>query len=124
MPVVILSDTFYELVGPVLEYLGYPLLLCHNLIADEQGMILDFRLRGKGAKRDAVLSFQDLGYRVIAVGDSLNDIGMLDAADQGLFVSPCPGICEQLKRCPILSSLREIPAFVKQELLAARMSSL
>jgi phosphoserine/homoserine phosphotransferase len=40
-------------------------------------------------KRHAVVAFQSLGYRVVAGGDSYNDVSMLLAADAGfLFRAP------------------------------------
>ena len=45
--------------------------------------------RVEDAKKQAVLSYQQLGYHVTAVGDSHNDISMLQQADAGcLFRSP------------------------------------
>ncbi len=109
MPVVILSDTFYELAGPALERLGFPLVFCHTLKVDPRGRIIDFRLRGLDSKRETVGFFQGLGYRVIAVGDSLNDLSMLDAADQGALVAPSPSLGDELDRYPTFESIGELP---------------
>ena len=43
--VVILSDTFHEIAYPLMEKLGYPLLLCHTLDVDTEGNILGYKLR-------------------------------------------------------------------------------
>ncbi len=115
MPLVILSDTFYELASPLFHRLGCPLVLAHNLIVDDHGRILDFRLRGEEAKSDAVRAFQSLGFRILAVGDSFNDIGMLSNADRGLLISPCASMLGRLETCKIISSLREIPAIIRKE---------
>jgi len=45
--VVILSDTFYEFAQPFMRQLGYPTLLCHRLVVDEQSRIVDYSLRQK-----------------------------------------------------------------------------
>ena len=68
--------------------LGWPTILCHNLeIVDDR--IVGYRLRLPDQKRQAVLAFQALGYKVIAGGDSYNDVSMLLAADAGfLFHAP------------------------------------
>ncbi len=115
MPLVILSDTFYELASPLFHRLTYPLVLAHNLIVDDHGRILNFRLRGEEAKSDAVRAFQSLGFRVLAVGDSFNDLGMLGNADRGLLISPCSSMQERLETCQIVSSLYEIPAIISTE---------
>ena len=81
-PVAILSDTFEQLVEPLIIKLGRPFMLCHQFeIVEDQ--VVAARLRCDDPKRKAVLGFQSLGYRVKAVGDSFNDISMLAAADEG-----------------------------------------
>ena len=68
--------------------LGWPTILCHDLeVVDDR--IVGYRLRMADQKRHAVLAFQSLGYRVVAGGDSYNDVSMLLAADVGfLFRAP------------------------------------
>ncbi len=93
--VVILSDTFYEFAAPLMKQLGYPTLLCHKLDIDKQGMVVDYKLRQANPKRQAVLSFKSLYYRIIAAGDSYNDTTMLSEADAGiLFHAPDNVIAE------------------------------
>src|SRR5690606_16024476 len=71
--VVILSDTFYEFAQPLMKQLGYPALLCHKLETDDSGRVVNYRLRQVNPKRQAVVAFKSLYYRVIATGDSYND---------------------------------------------------
>ena len=52
--VVILSDTFHEIAYPLMEKLGYPLLLCHTLDVDSDGNIC--LLYTSPSPRDATLS--------------------------------------------------------------------
>ena len=87
-PTVVLSDTFEQFAQPLLQKLEQPLLLCHRLEV-KGDRILNYRLRLPDQKRRAVAAFQELNYRVIAAGDSYNDIGMLQQADAGiLFRAP------------------------------------
>ena len=87
--VVILSDTFYEFSQPLMRQLGFPTLLCHRLITDENDRVVSYQLRQKDPKRQSVLAFKTLYYRVIAAGDSYNDTSMLGEADRGiLFHAP------------------------------------
>ena len=85
---VLLSDTFAEFARPLMAQLGWPTILCHDLeVVDDR--IVGYRLRMADQKRHAVLAFQSLGYRVLAGGDSYNDVSMLLAADVGfLFRAP------------------------------------
>lgn len=86
--VVILSDTFEQFAYPLVRQLGWPALLCHALVI-EQDRIVDYKLRLPDQKREAVKAFQGLNYRVVAAGDSFNDTAMLIQADAGfLFHAP------------------------------------
>ena len=100
--VVILSDTFHEIAYPLMEKLGYPLLLCHSLDVDTEGNILGYKLRDPQAKKQAILGFQSMGYRCLAAGDSFNDLQMFEVADQGFFINAPEAIS---------SSMPEIPSF-------------
>ena len=84
--VVILSDTFHEIAKPLMDKMGHPLLLCHNLevVNDE---IISYKLRHKHAKKQAITAFQSIGYRCLAAGDSYNDIQMFDVAEKGFFIN-------------------------------------
>jgi len=87
--VVILSDTFSEFAAPLMKQLGYPTILCNDLIVDEDGMIADYRLRAKDGKRKAIEAFKSLNFKTFAAGDSYNDLTMIKKADGGcLFRAP------------------------------------
>ena len=86
--VIVLSDTFEQFAAPLMPHLGMPTVFCHRLVTDGD-RIVGYRLRQPDQKRRAVEALQGLDFRVIAAGDSYNDISMLAAADRGfLFKSP------------------------------------
>jgi phosphoserine/homoserine phosphotransferase len=86
--VLILSDTFEQFARPLMVQLGMPTILCHRLVVDDD-RIVDYRLRQPDQKRCAVEAMRGLNYRVLAAGDSYNDLAMLAAADHGsLFRAP------------------------------------
>ena len=85
--IVILSDTFHEFASPLMKKLGYPLLLCHSLTVSEDNRVLDYHLRNKEAKKQAIKGFQAMGYRCFAAGDSYNDIQMFEVAEKGFFIN-------------------------------------
>ena len=94
VPVVLLSDTFEQFGRPLMAQLGWPLLLCHRLVV-EGDRLADYRLRVNDQKARSVEAFRALNYRVVAVGDSYNDMTMLAAADSGiLFRAPDNVIAE------------------------------
>jgi phosphoserine/homoserine phosphotransferase len=108
-PVVLLSDTFAEFAGPLMAQLGRPTILCHNLeVVDDR--IVGYRLRMADQKRHAVEAFQALGYRVLASGDSYNDVSMLLAADAG-FLFRAPGrVREEFPQLPAFETYAELTA--------------
>jgi phosphoserine / homoserine phosphotransferase len=86
--VAIISDTFYQFAMPLMAKLGFPTLLCHKLVV-ENDRIVGYRIRQPDPKRRSVQAFKSLQYRVLAAGDSYNDITMLEEADAGiLFRAP------------------------------------
>ena len=88
-PVILLSDTFEDFIERLMEKLGQPTILCHKLNISEDGEVMDFHPRITDQKKHAVQAFRKLNYRVIAAGDSYNDLSMIDAADAGfLFRAP------------------------------------
>ena len=92
--VIILSDTFEQFATPFMRQLGWPTIMCHQLLVDDD-TIVGYRLRQQDQKRKAVEAFQSLEYRIIASGDSYNDTSMLAAASAGfLFRSPDNVIAE------------------------------
>ena len=102
--VVILSDTFHEIAYPLMEKLGYPLLLCHTLDVDADDNILGYKLRDSQAKKQASLCFQSMGYRCLAAGDSFNDLQMFEVADQGFFINAPEAISNTMPEIPSFDS--------------------
>merc|ERR1719382_738569 len=99
--ILLLTDTFEEYAMPMFEQLGYPSVFCNSLIIDEDGFIVGHRLRLKDQKRKAVESFQRLNFRVIAVGDSFNDISMMKAAEHGILIYPSEKVMKAHPEFPI-----------------------
>jgi len=114
--VAIVSDTFYEFAQPMMAKLGWPLLLCHRLDVTD-GRIAGYRIRQPDPKRQSVKAFQSLRYRVFAVGDSYNDIPMLDQADAGIFYRCPAAVASQYPQFPRTESYQAL-----QELLASRLA--
>ena len=113
--VVILSDTFYEFSQPLLRQLGFPTLLCHRLEIDENGRIIDYKLRQKDPKRASIKAFHSLKYRVIAAGDSYNDTTMLSEADQGILFKAPQNVIDEFPQFPAVFEYDEL----KQEFIKA-----
>lgn len=86
--VVILSDTFVQFAAPLLRQLGRPTLFCNDLVVNDDGRILDYRLRQPEGKLRAVEGLRSMNLHVIAGGDSYNDLSMIRAANEGFLFRP------------------------------------
>lgn len=112
--VVILSDTFYEFSQPLMRQLGFPTLLCHRLVTDETGRVVSYQLRQKDPKRQSVLALKSLYYRVIAAGDSYNDVTMLAEADVGILFHAPDNVIREFPQFPAVQSFDALKAeFIK-----------
>ena len=83
--VVILSDTFEEFAKPMMKKLGWPCIFCNSLEVAEDGEVLAHKMRIAHSKLSTVRAFQSIGYDTIAVGDSYNDLEMIDASKVGIL---------------------------------------
>ena len=111
VPVVLLSDTFEEFGRPFMAQLGWPLLLCHNLMV-EDGCIVDYRLRLPDQKRAAVAAFRSLNFRVVASGDSYNDMTMLAEADAGVLFRAPANVLAEYPQYPGCTSYEDLLALL------------
>lgn len=110
--IIILSDTFEEFAKPLMKKLGYPALLCHNLTIDPEGNITDYNLRIDNQKKQAVIALKSLNYHVIGFGDSYNDIGMIQAADQGFFFNPPESVITDFPEIPVTRNYAELKTMI------------
>jgi len=106
--VVILSDTYYEFAAPLMRQLGYPTLLCHELVVDESGRVRDYRLRIPDQKRAAVAAFRALNFHTIAAGDSYNDTAMLAEAHAGILFRPPQNVAAEFPQYRVANTYDEL----------------
>jgi phosphoserine/homoserine phosphotransferase len=105
--VIILSDTFYQFAGPLMEKLEHPTLFCNELIVNNDGCITNYRLRQPDGKTKAVTALKGLNFQVIAAGDSYNDTGMLKIADAGILFRPPDNVIEEFPQFPVTHTYDE-----------------
>ena len=109
--VIIISDTFTQFAMPLMEKLGYPTLMCNELVVSESGEVTGFKMRCEKSKLTTVKALQSIGYETIASGDSFNDLAMIQAGKAGFLFRTT----EQIKK-----DYPDIPAFeTYSELLEA-----
>jgi phosphoserine/homoserine phosphotransferase len=114
--VIVVTDSFVEFAMPFIDKLGRPLVLCHNLIVDDRGMITGYKLRQPDPKRMVVKAFQELKYKVIGIGDSYNDMGMIQQADRGIFYRPPEKVVKDYPMFPVTTNYSELKALIEESL--------
>jgi phosphoserine / homoserine phosphotransferase len=111
---ILVSDTFIEFADPLIKQLGRPTLFCHHLTVDTSGNITDYNLRQKDAKMKVVAALQNLNYKVIAIGDSYNDISMLRKAELGILFTPPQNVAEEHKDLLVIKSFDVLKETISQ----------
>ncbi len=113
--VVILSDTFEQFAKPLIRQLNWPTLLCHRLIVDND-RIVDYQLRIREQKREAVAAFRKMNYYVVSAGDSYNDTTMLCEADVGFLIHSPQNVKDEFPQFTAVESLADLLAEIKNAL--------
>ena len=113
VPVIIVSDTYVEFAGPLMEKLERPTLFCNTLSIADDGTISGYNLRQADGKKKVAQALKDLNYRVIAIGDSYNDITMLKAADRAILYRPPENVAAEYQELPTAFNYDEL----KEQLL-------
>ncbi len=83
--VIIISDTFSQFAGPLMEKLGWPTIFCNELAVAGDGAIEGYRMRCPETKLTTVNALHEAGLDTIASGDSYNDVGMILNSKAGFF---------------------------------------
>ena len=110
--VIILSDTFEQFATPLLRQLGWPTLLCHRLVV-ENDRIVDYQLRVPEQKQKAVAAFKLLNYHVISGGDSFNDTAMLSEAHVGLLFRAPENVKRQFPQFKAVEAYADLMKLIK-----------
>lgn len=111
---IVVSDTFREFADPLLQKMGWPVLFCHHLTIDGEGNITDFNLRQNDAKKMVVQKMQELNYKVIAIGDSYNDISMLRQAEVGILYKPPQNVIDDNKYIRVVTSYLQLKHIITE----------
>ena len=91
-----------------MEKLRWPTLFCNSLEVDAEGAIIGYRLRQNDGKRHVVKALQSLNFEVIAMGDSYNDISMLQTAQQGILFRPPDNVVAEYPQFPVTRDYAEL----------------
>jgi len=110
---IILSDTFREFAGPLMQKLGFPCLFCHELEVSND-LIKAIKLRLPDHKRKSVQYLQKLNFEVVAAGDSYNDLGMLKTANHCMLFNPPDQLVQEYPDMPVGRNYEQLMSFIDQ----------
>ncbi|MHA1987108.1 MAG: bifunctional phosphoserine phosphatase/homoserine phosphotransferase ThrH [Promethearchaeota archaeon] len=114
--VIFLTDSFIEFIKPFAKKLNFPMIFCHDLEVDNDGFIANYNLRVRDMKKNTIEAFKKLNYKIIAVGDSYNDIGMLNVADYGILFRPPDNVIEEFPQFPVTTKYSELKKLISNHL--------
>lgn len=109
--VIIISDTFHEFSDPLAAKLGGVNLFANRFEVDEAGIIAGIKLRIRGRKDRLVTGFKGAGFKVAAMGDSMNDFTLLESCDYPLMYRPVEALRAKFPGAPEAVNLDEALAF-------------
>ncbi|SFO12785.1 phosphoserine phosphatase [Pseudobutyrivibrio sp. UC1225] len=98
--VIIISDTFSQFAGPLMEKLGMPTIFCNELIVGDDGEITGYKMRCEKSKLTTVRALQSCGFDTIASGDSFNDLAMIEASKAGFLFRTTDAIKKDYPQYP------------------------
>lgn len=113
---IILSDTFEEFAAPLLEKLGRPTIFCNSLEIDADGFLTGLRMRCADSKLTTVRGLQAIGFDTIAVGDSYNDLAMIEASKAGFLFRTTEKIKADYPHLPAYERYDELLAAIERAL--------
>ena len=114
--VVIISDTFTQFAAPLMKKLGMPTIFCNELITNENGEIVDYKMRCENSKYTTVKALQAMGFETIAAGDSFNDLGMIKESKAGFLFRTTEKIKNDYKEFKALETYKELLTEIKKNL--------
>ena len=113
---VILSDTFTQFASPLMEKLGRPTIFCNELDVAPDGEITGYRIRVEKSKLTTVKALQSIGFETIAVGDSYNDLGMIQASKAGILFRSTEQIKKDYPALPACESYEDLLRLIRKAL--------
>ena len=83
---------------------------------DKDGRITNYKLRQSDPKRHTVEAFQSMNFKVIAFGDSYNDVSMLKKAEVGILFCPPQKVIDEFPELPVAHNYAELKALIEQHI--------
>ena len=114
--VIIISDTFRQFAGPLMEKLDWPTIFCNSLEVAPDGEITGFKMRIENSKLSTVKALQSIGFETIAAGDSHNDLDMIRASKAGFLLKSTEQIIRENPQFPAYETYEDLMAAIRHAL--------
>ena len=114
--VIILSDIVVQLGSIFMEQLGNPTLFCNWFETGPDGVVTKSVMRQTNGKQHAVEALHSLGYKVVAAGDSYNDVTMLKTAERGMFINAPQKILDEFPQFPLAKDFADFRTLMDKAL--------
>ena len=111
--ILVVSDTFVQFAGPLMRKARLPDPALQQPGGGSRRHDRQLRLRQKDGKKRVARAMQSLNYTVIGVGDSYNDIAMLQTADHGILYRPPENVRRQYPDFPVASGFDELKGMIQ-----------
>lgn len=112
--VVIISDTFHEFSDPLAMKLGGVNLFANRFELDDEGRIDGIKLRIRGQKERIVSGFKTAGFKVAAMGDSMNDFSLLRSCDFPVLFRPVEALLKEFPDSAVAYNLDDALEFFEK----------
>lgn len=112
--VIIVSDTFSQFAAPLMEKLGWPTILCNELVVADDGTITGWQMRKAESKVQVTRLINDMGYDTICAGDSHNDVSMIEDAKAGFLFRTTDALKERYPDIPALETYDELLTAIEE----------
>ncbi|CAK9015743.1 unnamed protein product [Durusdinium trenchii] len=109
-----ISSCAQEYALPIFDQLEHPMVFCNFFEADDEGFLKRLITRLKGQKLKTVQELQRLNFRILAVGNSFNDIDMIHAAEKGVLFRPSEAVKKDHPEIPVVTSYDELKKCIAQ----------
>ena len=114
--VIIISDTFSQFAGPLMEKLGMPTIFCNELVVADDGEITGYKMRCEKSKLTTVKALQSIGFETIAAGDSFNDLAMIQASKAGFLFRSTEQIRKDHPELPACETFEDLLDYIRKAL--------
>ncbi len=111
--IMIISDTFQEFADHFIDVVGAYNLFANRFQFAPDGTILGCNLRIRGKKERVTQSLKDIGFFVVGIGDSFNDISLLKSCSFPILYRTPSEVTKQFPNAPRVTNLDDLKSTIE-----------